>query len=66
MGALHKLGLPDLPRHHQTEDHHEVSENAQMSKVPGVVDGTSQHADEEEEEGLQAADPGDLTGRVVR
>lgn len=64
-----RLREKDLPvrraqgEHHLPEDEHEGAEQQELAEVARVVDGACQRADFEEEEGLDAADPGDAGGR---
>lgn len=58
----------DLPvrgtqrEHHLPEDEHEGAEQQEFAEVARVVDGAGQGADFEEEERLDAANPGDAGG----
>lgn len=63
-----RLRKEDLPvgsaqgEHHLPEDEHEGAEEEEFAEVAGVVDGAGQGAHFEEEESLDAADPGDAGG----
>lgn len=63
-----RLREEDLPvrraqgEHHLPEHEHEGAEQQELAEVARVVDGACQRADFEEEEGLNAADPGDAGG----
>lgn len=62
------LGEEDLPvrmgegEHHLAEDEHEAAKEEEGAEVAGVIDGACEGGDEQEEEGLDAADPGDGGG----